>query len=180
MSVIKIAKEIKPGWINKKQLCASLGISPQAFEKWRVQPIARVGRSVYFTVQDVIANRVNNEVDKYQPGPLDEDEERLAGIDLERYRLTKAQADSQELKNEIAQGEVVPAEFATFTLSRVAAEAAGVLDSLPLQITRKHPELTNHQIENIKRELAKGMNALSRLDELLPDLLDEFIEEAAK
>lgn len=98
-------------------------------------------------------------------------------LEYERYRLTKAQADSQELKNQIATQEVVPADFATYALAKVAAEASGVIDSLPLNIIRKHPELTTIQTENIKRELAKALNALSRLEQSLPEVLDDYIRE---
>lgn len=182
MAGIKTATKSEPHWLNKSAMAESLGISVQAFDKWGVNPIAKVGRSVYFTVQDVVANRVNHSIDKGQPNTtkLDPDGDLIpeGGIDFERYRLTKAQADAQELKNEINRQEVVPTDFATFALSSVAAEASGILDSLPLNLLRKHPELSRVQQENIKRELVKAQNALSRLSDKLPELLDDYIKTA--
>ncbi|MGY2573746.1 terminase small subunit [Vibrio sp. C8] len=111
---------------------------------------------------------------------VEQDDFEEGSLEYERYRLTKAQADSQELKNQIATQEVVPADFATYALAKVAAEASGVIDSLPLNIIRKHPELTTIQTENIKRELAKALNALSRLERSLPEILDDYIRETTE
>ena len=176
MSLVQVAHQVEPGWLNKTSMAASLGISVQALDKWGVKPVARVGRSVYFTVSEVLQNRLENEAAKQQPD-FDPDEELGSGLDFERYRLTKAQATAQELKNEINQQEVVPVEFAAYALARVAAEASGVIDSTPLNLIRKNPELTTHQQENIKRELAKAMNALSKLANEMPSILNDFIRE---
>lgn len=176
MSLVPVAHNVEPGWLNKKTMAESIGISVQAFDKWGVKPVARVGRSVYFTVQNVLQNRLENEASKHQP-EFDIDEELGSGLDFERYRLTKAQADAQELKNEINKQEVVPVEFAAYALSRVASEASGVIDSTPLNLIRKNPELTVSQQENIKRELAKAMNALSKLSNQMPVILNDYIRE---
>lgn len=180
MSAIKTASKVEPHWLNKSTMADSLGISVQAFDRWGVKPVAKVGRSVYFTVADVLHNRIENEAAKQQPKQPDPSEIGDGCLEYERYRLTKAQADSQELKNEIATQEVVPTDFATYALSKVSAEASGVIDSLPLNIIRKHPELTTIQTENIKRELAKALNALSRLERSLPEILDDYIRETTE
>ncbi|PTZ23576.1 DNA-packaging protein, partial [Pseudomonas aeruginosa] len=33
----------KRGWLNKSEMAASLGISPQAFDRWGVAPVSKVG-----------------------------------------------------------------------------------------------------------------------------------------
>lgn len=175
MSLVPVADKVQPGWLNKKSMADSLGISVQAYDKWGVQPIARVGRSVYYTVQSVVQNRLENEASKRQPEPDPTD--LGSGYDYERYRLTKAQADAQEHKNEIAQQQAVPVEFATYALAKISAEACGILDSAPLDLKRKHPEFSTVQIENIKRSIAKSSSAIARLPEKLPDLLDEYLRE---
>ncbi len=183
MSVIKTATKAEPHWLNKSAMAESLGISVQAFDKWGVSPIAKVGRSVYYTVADVVANRINNEIGKHQLTPTrnDPSTDQIpdGGMDYEKYRLTKAMADNQELKNEINRQEVVPVEFASYALASVAAEASGILDSLPLNLVRKHPEMTTIQQENIKRELAKAQNSLSRLSDKIPEVLDDYLRETA-
>jgi len=123
---------------------------------------------------------VIKEIEKHQPKAVAQDQLEDGHIDYERYRLTKAQADAQELKNEIAIGNVVPTDFAVFALSKIAAEAVGILDSLPMNINRKHPEITTLQIENIKRELAKACNVLAELEYTLPELVNEYIAETTE
>ncbi|HCF2652056.1 TPA: DNA-packaging protein, partial [Pseudomonas aeruginosa] len=91
------------GWLNKSEMAASLGISPQAFYKWGVQPIERIGREAFYTVADVVENRIQHAARKQQPeGELPEglDPYAEAKLTQERLRLTKAQAYAQEQKNQ--------------------------------------------------------------------------------
>lgn len=99
-------------------------------------------------------------------------------IRTQKLRLTKAQADAQEHKNEISRQHSVPTDFATYALSRISSEASGVLDSVPLNLKRKHPELTTVQFENIKRAIAKASTAVTCLPDKLPEILDEYIRES--
>lgn len=94
----------------------------------------------------------------------------------ERLRLIAAQAEGQELKNEIAKRKAVPVEFATFVLSRIAAEIASALDTLPLTLKRRHPDLEVRHIESVQRELSKVRNRAATLDERLPEMLDEYLD----
>ena len=96
----------------------------------------------------------------------------------ERLRLTAAQAEGQELKNDIARRRSVPTEFATFVMSKIAAEIASILDTLPLTLKRRHPDLEVRHIESIQRELAKARNRAAELDERLPGLLNEYLDTA--
>lgn len=92
------------GWLNKSEMAASLGISPQAFDKWGVQPIERIGREAFYTVADVVENRIQHAARKQQPeGELPEglDPYAEAKLTQERLRLTKAQAYAQEQKNQV-------------------------------------------------------------------------------
>ncbi|USE38940.1 terminase small subunit [Endozoicomonas sp. SCSIO W0465] len=100
-------------------------------------------------------------------------------IEFERYRLTRAQADGQELKNELAEGKVAPVDLQSYVLGKCLAEAAGILDTLVLNMKRKHPELTPVQLENFKREIVKSQNAIARGHELIPQYLDEYLSETA-
>ncbi|MFG5864412.1 terminase small subunit [Metapseudomonas sp. CR1201] len=97
----------------------------------------------------------------------------------ERLRLTAAQAEGQELKNDISRRRAVPTEFAVFVFSRLAAEIASILDTLPLTLKRRHPDLEVRHIESVQRELAKARNRAAQLDERLPGLLDEYLATAA-
>ena len=165
------------GWLNKSEMAASLGISVQAFDKWGVQPVERIGREAFFTAEAVLENRLQREAEKQQPEglegivPLAE-----AKLTQERLRLTAAQAVGQELKNEVTRRKSVPVEFALFVLSRIAAEIASGLDTLPLTLKRRHPDLEVRHIESVQREIAKVRNRAALLDERLPELLDEYLD----
>ena len=176
MSVIPVADKVASGWLNKTDMSASLGISVQAFDKWAVEPVARVGRSVYFTAFDVLQNRRQNEAAKQQP--KHEEEDLIEGLDFERLRLTRAQADNMEIKNEVAKGKTAPIEIIQVVLSRISGEAAGELDGIPLSIKRKHPDISNQMIEDIKRHCVKAQNAIAECGEVLDAVLDDYLTDA--
>lgn len=159
--------------LNKRDMAASLGISVQAFDKWGVTPTERRGREVLYDVRTVLENRLEHQSQK-QPAAEDD---AAVNIDFERWRLTKAQADAQELKNAKDVAEVVETAFCVFVLSRVAAEIAGILDSIPLSMQRRFPELENRHIEFLKRDVVKAMNKAAATGELVPELLNEYIEQ---
>jgi phage terminase Nu1 subunit (DNA packaging protein) len=159
--------------LNKRDMAASLGISVQAFDKWGVTPTERRGREVLYDVRTVLENRLEHQSQKQ---PTAEDDPAV-NIDFERWRLTKAQADAQELKNAKDMAEVVETAFCVFVLSRVAAEIAGILDGIPLSMQRRFPELENRHIEFLKRDVVKAMNKAAATGELVPELLNEYIEQ---
>lgn len=99
-------------------------------------------------------------------------------IDYERHRLTRAQADAQELKNAKESAEVVETAFCTFVLSRIAGEIASILDGIPLSVQRRFPELENRHIDFLKKDIIKAMNKAAALDEMIPGLLSEYIEQS--
>ncbi|WP_249542349.1 terminase small subunit, partial [Escherichia coli] len=88
-------------------------------------------------------------------------------IEYERHRLTRAQADAQELKNARDSAEVVETAFCTFVLSRIAGEIASILDGIPLSVQRRFPELENRHVDFLKRDIIKAMNKAAALDELI-------------
>lgn len=96
---------------------------------------------------------------------------------MERLRLTTAQAEAQELKNEVTKRRLVPTEFATFVLSRLAAEISSILDTLPLTLKRRHPDLSVRHIESVQRELAKARNRAATLDNRLPGMVEEYLDQ---
>lgn len=168
--------DIRPGWLNKRSMCASLGISPTAFDKWGVEPVIRHGREAFYDARTVLENRLSHAQAKYQPADAD-------GIDplaekkltQERLRLTTAQADAQEKKNAVTDRDLVPAEFATFALENLSASLGSLLDTVPLKVRRRHPDLEVRHIETIEREIVAARNLAAALADKLPRLLDEFL-----
>ncbi|MCP4063711.1 MAG: terminase small subunit [Gammaproteobacteria bacterium] len=155
-------------WLNQVQMAESLGITVNAFARWKVEPVARIGKNVYYDVRSVLDNRLSHA----------EGNSLTAGdMEAERLRLTRAQAEGQEIKNELAKGKTAPIEIISLVLSKIAGEATGILDSLPLDIRRRHPELPTGVIESIKRQVVKSQNAIARTDETLEHALEDYLEQ---
>ncbi len=63
-------------------------------------------------------------------------------------------------------------------VSRIAGEIASILDGIPLSVQRRFPELENRHVDFLKRDIIKAMNKAAALDELIPGLLSEYIEQS--
>jgi phage terminase Nu1 subunit (DNA packaging protein) len=153
--------------LNQQQMAKSLNLTVSAFSRWEVEPVARIGKQVFYDVRSVLDNRLEKADQSGSNGD----------IEAERLRLTSAQAEGQELKNELAKGKTAPMEIITLSLSTVAGAASGILDSLPLNIKRQFPELSAQMIEAIKRQCVKSQNEISRLDEVVVDKLRDYLNE---
>lgn len=171
----KFRQEKQRGWLNKSEMADSLGISTQAFDKWGVEPIARIGRETFFDARSVVANRVGRAGAIPQP---DDALDPLAEQKLvqERLRLTTAQAEAVELKNEVSRRVLIPADFITFSLSRLVPEISSTLDTLPMVVRRRHPELEARHLETLEREATKIRNACAKFASILPELIDEYLD----
>lgn len=167
----------QPHWLNRKDMAASLGISVQAFDKWGIEPVARMGRSVYFDCRSVLNARLALAEAKQQPTQLDGEEiDPMLDYkrDQEEYRLTRARREAQELKNDRDARRVVPVDFAIFSLSRVVAEVATQLDTLPLTMKRRHPDLEARHLEGLNREITRARNTAASAADKMPAILDEY------
>ncbi|MGQ7957673.1 terminase small subunit [Pseudomonas sp. SP16.1] len=168
----------QPGWLNKSEMAKSLGISPQAFDKWGVEPVARVGREAFYRVQDVVQNRVDHASKKHQlvggdgdtPDPMIEYK-----LLQERLRLTTAQAYAQEQKNQVNDKILVPVPFATFALAKIAAQIGSKLETVGKTVSRRHPEIDPRILETLEREIAMARNITAQFGDDLPGILDEYL-----
>lgn len=165
----------KPYWLNKKSMAESLGISPQAFEKWGVEPIAKIGRESFYDVRSVVDNRLQHQSGKQQLGEADKDPLIEYKTAVERLRLTKEQADAQAMRNEVKRRNLVPVEFVTFALSRITSLIGSTLDTVHTKVKRKHPDIEARHLEAVQREVAVTRNETAKLNERLPEILNEFI-----
>lgn len=162
--------------LNKKTMAASCGISSQAFDKWGVKPYRKEGREQLYRVQDVIDNRVDNELKKNNNRVNHGGE--VIDIELERALLTQQQRITQEIKNEILEGRAIPVEFARDVLAKILSQTGATLDSLAPNIKRRHPEIEQRIIDFIKSETIKHQNEAANLDNYLDDIIDEVITQA--
>lgn len=156
-----LKQEKQDHWLNQNQVARSIGISARAFSDWKVKPVAKIGREVFYTMEDILSNRLERQAENLKP---DYDDLNDSELERERIRLTRAQAENLELKNEIARSEVAPIELLTHAVSNGATQIAAILGSAPLSIKRQIPRLTATEIETIRREIVKAQNAAARIE----------------
>ena len=169
--------------VNKKQLADIFGASIRTIQNWQEQgmPVLRgggKGNEVLYDSAAVIKWYAERDAEIEELRQASETDLQPGTIEYERHRLTRAQADAQELKNARDSAEVVETAFCTFVLSRIAGEIASILDGLPLSVQRRFPELENRHVDFLKRDIIKAMNKAAALDELIPGLLSEYIEQS--
>ena len=165
----------QPYWLNKKRMAESLGISVTAFDKWGVEPVAKIGRESFYDTRSVLDNRLQNQVGKQQPGDIHKDPDIEYKTSVERLRLTREQADAQEMRNEVKRRNLVPAEFATYAVSRLVALIGSTLDTVHTKVKRKHPDIQPRHLEAVQREVAVTRNEAAKLNERLPEILHEYV-----
>lgn len=138
--------------VNKKKLAEIFGCDVRTVTAWQSQGLPLVsgggkGNEAVFDTAAAISwyaerdasienEKLRKEVDDLRAAA--ESDLNPGTIDYERYRLTKAQADAQELKNAEREGLVLETELFTYILQRVAQEIAGILSRIPLVLQRKY------------------------------------------
>lgn len=173
MKITTITRQ--PYWLNKKSMADSLGISTQAFDKWGVEAVAKIGRETFYDAKSVLDNRLKHQGGKQQLG-LDEVDPLIGyKIDLERLRLTKEQADAQARKNKVGEKELAPVGFMVFALAKLSAELASTLNTVHKNVKRAHPDISARHLEAVETEIAVTRNAAAGLADRIPGFLDEYV-----
>lgn len=111
-----------------------------------------------------------------QSAPVD-DEKLDTETRREQLRLTRVRADAQELKNLQEKQKLLPVDLMRQSLARVSVQIASILDTLPSNIKRVQPALSNTAMDTIKAEVVKAQNLASESGGILEDLLNEVVDE---
>lgn len=164
---------IRKGWLTQQQVASSLEITVKAFNDWLISPRDRINRKKYYTVRDVLDNRIEHEKQKIEQkfAAKFAEEDSIA---FQELRLTKARAQQLEIKNAVAEGKLVPIELITVILSEMSGEMAGYLDTIPQKLKRKYPELETQMIEAVKWHIVKAMNNIADLGETVERVIDDY------
>ncbi|HFV5646867.1 TPA: terminase small subunit, partial [Escherichia coli] len=131
--------------VNKKKLAEIFDVDVRTISTWQNQGLPLIsgggkgneaifdtGKAIEWFAQreaDIENEKLRKEVDDMRVAA--ESDLQPGTIDYERYRLTKAQADAQELKNERDRGDVIDTEFCMYALSKLARQISSIMDSLP-------------------------------------------------
>ena len=166
--------EVRDCLLNQRQMCESLNITPPGFNRWGVEPALRVGNQSFYSVRDVVDNRVAAALEKQRlERPPADDGDGLNPV-AEQARLAKEKADAQALKNSVTRGELIPAEVVGLVISKIAGEMAAALDALPGQIKREEPGLSATSVEKIKRLIVAAQNSAAEADRYLDEFVDDI------
>lgn len=165
--------------VNREQIAEALGVTVKTITTWQnrtqdplpLQSKAKRGGSNEYSVPACVNWKIRQEVNKLTGG----DDGELIDYEKERAALTKAQKEGQEIRNEISMGKLAPVTVMEFAVSKFCSECAGIIDSIPLNIKRKHPEITTQQLETIKRNCVKALNTMARGSETLEGAISEHI-----
>ena len=65
MATQKTKQTVPKDWISRKTMLELLAITASSFDAWKVEPAGKIGRQTYYTLRDVIDNRVQNEMTKF-------------------------------------------------------------------------------------------------------------------
>lgn len=173
-------KKKQLGWFNKTEMCTSLRVTPQAFDKWKIKPIAKSGRENFYIVKDVVDNRSNRKLELYiltHPEPVED-----TGLNpvTEKALLDRSRREGQDLVNERRRSEVFPIEIAEFVFSKMGAEISAILESLPAKIKRLLPTTTATQMDAIRKEIAKARNTAADVNDHFDEYLEEYFEAGSE
>lgn len=164
---VKGSKSQQPerGWLNKQDMAASCGVSLTAFDKWNVEPVARIGRRVYYRAFDVLDNRKARWSASLAQQRASDEAPAPSVIEAEREKilLVREQRIGQELKNAQTRRELAPVAMIEWALGKVGGQISALLESIPLRVKKMVPRLQASEIELIKREVVKAQNLASRV-----------------
>jgi hypothetical protein len=72
------------------------GLSLSCFQKWEVEPIAKIGRQVFYRFSDVLENRLAHQKSRLTKSAATSE---ISRAEREaKLRLTEAQAEGQEIR----------------------------------------------------------------------------------
>lgn len=166
----KKANPIPPDWINQTEAADRCGVSITMFQRYGLEPVARRGRSTWYTKGQVLewieqrGHRKGYELglrDGKQSLP-DDAAQIMVGQEKARLDLTREQAEGQRLKNAQMRRELAPVEMITFALGSLASQVSSILGTLPAKIKRSMPKLSAEEIRLIKTEIVKAQNACAK------------------
>ena len=174
--------------VNKKKLAEIFDVDVRTISTWQNQGLPLIsgggkgneaifdtGKAIEWFAQreaDIENEKLRKEVDDMRVAA--ESDLQPGTIDYERYRLTKAQADAQELKNAREEGLVLETELFTYIFQRVAQNISGILVRVPQTLQRKYPDISPAHLDAVKTEIAKASNVAAKAGENVGRWIDDF------
>ena len=151
-----MAQNPPEGALNQENSALSCGVSLSTFRRWKVPPVARIGRELFYMGGDILENRLEA---RRRASRSDTDhEERIA-----KLRLTTAQAETCELRNQEAERTNAPTDLIAWVIARAAAGIAAELERIPAACKKRVPKLSRADLTALRREVAKAQRAAAAM-----------------
>lgn len=154
---------------TRKQVCRALKVTPRTLTRYAsraddpLQPVepGGHGKPALYEPAEVVEWAIRQELAKLQEEAGHED---FIDYHHEKARLTRAQADREEIKLKVDRGLVARVELISFAVSNLGTQVSANLETLPAKIKRIQPSLTALDIREIQAEIIKVQNFCSEIE----------------
>lgn len=165
----------KDGLLTITQVCDLFKITRPTLYNWNIKPKLKEGRNNYYDHNEIVEYKINEALKNVKPVYHERDDE----VTLEdvKIRLTLEQVKKLERQNRLANQELVPIDYLVDVINHIAVQISGILDSLPLTMVRKHPELTRKQQLTLKSEIIKCMNLCATIGDTFDEKIYKRLED---
>ena len=143
-----------PWHLNGREVAKWLGVSTKTVSQRNYPNLGKHGAQVIYDIREVL--RIEG-----AKGLVISSDGETIDHDIEKARLTKEQRIAKELENAETQRRLRPVEEVEAAIYDALSPVASALDSLPMSIKRACPELSQHGVELVEREIATMRNALA-------------------
>lgn len=124
--------------------------------------LARVGQ----LAKEGVITRLSN--GKYQPEAItryiENLRDRSAAPGTVSAKIEEEKLRRLRRENDIEEQLVAPVSVLTDALERVSAQIVPILDSIPLEMKRLNPTLNGHDIQTVKKAIARARNAIAEVN----------------
>jgi phage terminase Nu1 subunit (DNA packaging protein) len=180
-----IAGNLDLGRLNRSQLCSVAGISLGTFDGWvsiglpGAKPPQGRGQDWEISLPALLNGlfqRLKELSAESDDSPLARKRRQALELDAERARLTKLQADGQELKNRALEGSLIPAAEVELGWQQAIGRARSLLLGIPIaQATTLVMLARSREAPDAERAVRQAL--VSTIDAALAELADTKLDE---
>jgi len=163
---------IKQGWIDRVTMAKSCGVAVVTFSSWGVVEVGKYKNRKYYTVKDVINNRLEHRI-RASVSVNSSGSEEAQTIDGARLLEIRAKTAKLDIENSIRRKEFAPVSIISHVLGKLCAQINATLESIPIKLKRRCPQLRAPDLEVVKGEIVKCQNLASALTIDLDDYTDQ-------
>ena len=174
---------VKRVQLSGAEMAYVLGVTQSQLSQWRRledgpipnlgKDTSRSGHPVIFDAQSAVdwylKRKIRERISGTRHSGSDAPTENVVDFHQEKTRLTKAQADAKELENEERRGKLAEIDILKETLGSTLNSVAAILDSIPAEMRRQCPHLSQADIDEIATVVATIRNSINGAELPLPE-----------